>query len=112
MEYRINEVDRRVKKIEKLLTKDKEVKKDVEEKDTENAGEEQQKAEYGGIRMAVYWLAGAVFFAVVELIVPWAYFDLVCFGSSYYHILFYGSRQWIVSRIFLRDIISCTSCIN
>ncbi|WP_410054672.1 hypothetical protein [Fusobacterium sp.] len=45
LEYRINEVDRRVKKIEKLLTKDQEVKKDVEEDTDESISEEQQTAE-------------------------------------------------------------------
>lgn len=41
LEYRINEVDRRVRKVEKLLTKDKDDKKDVEEKNTESVSVEQ-----------------------------------------------------------------------
>lgn len=45
LEYRINEVDRKVKKIEKILTKDQGVKKDIEEKNAENIDIEQQKAE-------------------------------------------------------------------
>ena len=45
LEYRINEVDRKVKKIEKILTKDQGVKNDIEEKNAENIDIEQQKAE-------------------------------------------------------------------
>lgn len=45
LDYRINEVDRKVKKIEKILTKDQGVKKDIEEKNAENIDIEQQKAE-------------------------------------------------------------------
>ena len=51
LEYRINEVDRRMKKIEKILTKEKEEKKGTEKKEAEKKQTEEKEDEEKNIEI-------------------------------------------------------------